>query len=578
MSQFDLSTSPVHGSRCVSGWFQRAVAVSIALLCLVAATSAQPAQSGLREGDRVVVVGDSITGQSVGGNGYVTLMREALRHVHPDTKITLTPLGGSGHGVGSWISVEKDSRERNLKLDVPDVDIKTTLDGGADVIIIMLGMNNVLSPDIGNTADDVKKWAANYRTLIAALRERTHPRIIALATPTLCTEDEASTKNVMMDQLCFAMTDLAKTNDCTVLPVRDKFRAFLREGRTYRPDFHVTQDFVHPNAAGHLAIAMSMLEGLGEKDAAKWIYESRSPTIWKAAAGTLPAVSYTLTPVVKQENAIDNQGTFKVAFWFTNSVPRKEDAARPHVQLTAPEGWTVTPASLDAASGSFTVSGPLDRLRNVLTITARQGDIATKAQVVIPPPWLIGVGNCGVIGWSNPGKGFIFDPDKGRLPIDAQLAQGIGFDKPVPETAGIKWSRPIKWTRTIANVNYTGGASPGSVDVSAASWFGTFEVAYGCRWIYSPTDRTLTGAFGSRIFAGTNFLSVWLNGENVRATLERKGAANLKLTKGWNALVFKSNHLSWQWQFDIDLVPAAGESLEDLRFSITPPPGATVVP
>ncbi|MEI8197405.1 MAG: hypothetical protein WCI73_16025, partial [Phycisphaerae bacterium] len=118
---------------------------------------------------------------------------------------------------------------------------------------------------------------------------------------------------------------------------------------------------------------------------------------------------------------------------------------------------------------------------------------------------------------------------------------------------------------------------PGSVDLAAADWFGTFEVAYGCRWIYSPTERVLTAKFDSHIFAGSYFLSVWLNGQNVHAAAERKGNATLKLNQGWNALVFKSNHLQWQWQFDIDLVPATGESLDDLRFSSTAPQVVNVV-
>lgn len=557
-------------------WLGGVLAAGVALLCHAEVASAQPQQSLLREGDRVVVVGDSITGQSLGGHGYVALMREALRRAHPDTKTTLTPLGGSGHTVGSWIGVEKDSRQRNFGLDVPGVDVKKTLDGGADVIILMLGMNNVLRPDMGDTPEAVAGWVSNYRTLILALRERTHARVIALATPTLCTEDEASPKNVLMSRLSAAMVDLAKANDCTILPVRSEFEKMLREGRTYRPDFHVAGDFVHPSPAGHLAIAMGMLEGLGEGSAAKWLYDDRSPAIWKQAAGALPALSYTLTPVASAEGA--REYTFKVSFWFTDSVPRKESSVKPHVQLAAAEGWKVTPASVDGASGEFTASGPLDRLQNLLTLTAQHANGVTKTQVAIPAPWLIGVGNCGAVGWHNDGKRFLFDPEKGRLPIDAELIQGVGFGRAVPDTADVKWGRPIKWNRYIASVNYPGLASPGSVDLEAAAWFGTFDVAYGVRWIQSPTDRTITASFDSHTFAGDYFLSLWLNGQNVRASIDRKGTAELKLKKGWNALVFKCNHLEWQWQFDIDLSPAAGESLDDLRFSIAPPVGVTVVP
>lgn len=557
-------------------WIYGVVVVGLALLCHVTDAPAEAQQSVLREGDRVVVVGDSITGQSLGGHGYVTLMREALRHAHPDTKTTLTPLGGSGHTVGSWVGIEKDSRQRNFALDVPGVDVRKTLDGGADVVIIMLGMNNVLRPDMGDTPEAIAGWASSYRTLILALRERTHARVIALATPTLCTEDETSPKNVLMDRLSAAMINLAKANDCTILPVRSEFEKMLREGRTYRPDFHVTGDFVHPSPAGHLAIAVGMLQGLGEHSAAKWIYEDRSPAIWKQAAGTLPTLSYTLTPAATADAARDD--TFKVSFWFTDSVPRKEDGTKPHVQLTVPDGWKVTPASVDGVTGQFTASGPLDRLQNLLTLTAQHASGATKAQVAIPAPWLIGVGNCGAMGWHNDGKRFVFDPDKGRLPIDAELIQGVGFGLPVRETADLKWGRPIRWSRYIASVNYPGGASPGSVDLEAAAWFGTFDVAYGVRWILSPTDRSITASFDSHTFAGDYFLSLWLNGQKVRASTDRRGTVELKLKKGWNALVLKCNHLEWQWQFDIGLTPAAGESLDDLRFSITPPAGLPVVP
>ena len=571
MTYIGLLSLTLGEGRLLSKWLGHVgrIVIAMALLCCVTGAAAE-AQSVLRDGDRIVVVGDSITGQSLGGNGYVALIQEALRHANAATKTTVTPLGGSGHTVGSWIGVEKDSRLRNFNLDVPNVDVKKTLDEGADVIIVMLGMNNVLRPDMGNTPDDVARWTANYQTLISALRERTHPRVLALAAPTFCTEDETGSKNVMLDKLAEALNGLATNNDCVILPVRDAFRKMQREGRTYRPDFHATNDFVHPSPAGHLAIAMGMLDGLGEQSAAKWLYEDRSPAIWKTAAGKLPALSYTLTPGAIAED-VNGNPTFKVAYWFTDSLPRRTGGAVPHVQLTAPKGWTTTPASLDAASGEFVVSGPLDHLQTVLALTAERDKTTAKAEVTIPAPWIVGIGNCGRTGWDNNTKQWVFDAAKGVLPADAQLIHGAGFDRPVVDAPGAKWGRPIQWKRYLASINYPGGASPGSVDLSAVDWFGTFDVAYGVRWIYSPTDRAITAGFDSHTFAGDYFLSLWLNGENVRASRERKGTTDLNLKTGWNALVFRSDHLEWQWQFNIDLAAKPGGTLEDLRFATTPP-------
>ncbi|RYD60491.1 MAG: hypothetical protein EOP84_36925, partial [Verrucomicrobiaceae bacterium] len=136
----------------------------------------------IREGDRIVVVGDSITGQSAGQSGYVTLMKEGLAAAHVETKTTVTPLGGSGQTVGSWRSVEKQSREKEVILDVKGIDVKATLDGGAEVLIVMLGMNNVLRPDVENTSESIDKWAADYRELVGSLQARTKARVVAVAT------------------------------------------------------------------------------------------------------------------------------------------------------------------------------------------------------------------------------------------------------------------------------------------------------------------------------------------------------------------------------------------------------------
>ena len=521
------------------------------------------AESVLRDGDRIVVVGDSITGQGLGKNGYVGLMEEALKKAHAGTKTTLTALGGSGQNVGSWVGIEKDSRERHFALDNPKVDVKDTLDGGADVVIIMLGMNNVLRPDTGNTPEAIQGWATNYQNLVTALHARTHARVIALATPTLCTEDFNGPKNILMDQMSVALVELAATNKCIVLPVRESSKKALIEGRSRNPDFHLSQDFVHPQPIGHLAIATGMLEGLGEVEAAKAIYADRAPELWKPVGESKPSVSYMFEPMPSKSGEAADVSTFKVRFW-VNGL-----AGDSKVSIKLPEAWTASPASVNAAAGEFVVSGPLDRLHNVLTINAVQNGTAVKADIDIPAAWIVGVGNYGREGWVSD-NGFKFDPIKGRLPIDEELIKGIGFDKPVEVTPAAEWHKKIEWKKYIASMNYPGGDDPGSIDLSAIYYFGVFDVAYGARWIYSPTDRSVPLAFDSHTFAGDYYLSLWLNGQSVRESSDRKGKAELKLRKGWNAVVFKSNHLEWQWQFDIKMVETPGNDLSDLRFSTVP--------
>ena len=167
-----------------------------------------------------------------------------------------------------WQNFEKRSREGVVTLDVKDVDVKATLDHGADVLIIMLGMNDLLAPYVKDQAADLDAWAERYKGLVVALRERTKPRVVALATISLCSEDPASPKNRVRDQLNARVTTLAVSEQCFVLPVGETMLAQLRKGRARLPDFHVTGDFVHPNSHGHASIAIGMLKGLGEHELA----------------------------------------------------------------------------------------------------------------------------------------------------------------------------------------------------------------------------------------------------------------------------------------------------------------------
>ncbi len=521
----------------------------------------------LRDNDRIVFVGDSITGQ--GGNsaqGWTHLMAEALARTHPNGAPTLIALGGSGQTVGSWQNIEKKSREQPVTLDVKGVDVKTTLDQSADVVVIMLGMNDVLSPSLNATDADFDAWATRYRALIASVRERTKPRLFALATVPLCTEDEQSPKNQAIAALTQRLNALAQTENAIVLPVHEAMLETLHQGRTLRPDFHVTSDFVHPNSAGHLAIAQGMLKGLGEADAAQSLSEKYGVEIWHQTAKNLPVLSYAVEYLPTPLDS-DTQ-TCKIRFWWTSALPgQKSVSPVPQVRLSAPAGWQVNPASITAANGEFTVIGPFDRLKNALVLEGSNGAMNLKTEVSLPAPWLIGTTNLRQMVWVE--QNSRFDPDKGRLAVDDTLTRGEGWGKPLEMAP----KHTMTWLRHNPSVNYLGGADPGSVDMAAVTFFQSFEVGYGARWIYSERERPLQFKIGSQSFGGNDYLAVWMNGESFYSghiMRERGKTVETKLRKGWNALVFKTNHLQWQWHFSIDLLPTAADDLSDLRVSIVP--------
>ena len=222
------------------------------------------------------------------------------------------PLGGSGQTVGGWRSVEKNSRVKVVFLDADGVDIHTELGQSADVVVCMLGMNDVLYPATGNDAASIDGWASNYRSLIRAVRARVNPRVFALATPTLCTEDPQSPKNKTLRKFAEQLDVLAKEEKCVVLPTWETMKEVLDLGLTYRPDFHVTGDSVHPNSYGHVAVAVGILCGLGEPDAAKFLIDALVRELPSA-----PSLSYRVSHLSTSEN----KDLFNVAYHYRAPSP-----------------------------------------------------------------------------------------------------------------------------------------------------------------------------------------------------------------------------------------------------------------
>ncbi|MEZ0258281.1 MAG: hypothetical protein ACAI37_23575, partial [Chthoniobacter sp.] len=113
------------------------------------------------------------------------------------------------------------------------------------------------------------------------------------------------------------------------------------------------------------------------------------------------------------------------------------------------------------------------------------------------------------------------------------------------------------------------------VDFAAVTHARNFEAGYGARWIHSDRDRPVNVELSTQAFAGTMQLGVWLNGASVYSSLltgepGKKKTVSAQLHTGWNALVFSLNHTAWQMQCTVHLAGIDGDSLDDLRYSITP--------
>lgn len=424
--------------------------------------------------DRVVFVGDSITGQGQNsGDGFVHLIDEAMKKTSGEAP-TLVALGGSGQSVASWGGVESGSRQKEAFLDVKGVGVKVTLDTGADVLVIMLGMNDVLAPYVSPDTQSLDQWTAQYRQLVQSLKTRTKARVVALAGITPCTESRQAPRNLLIKQLNGRVEALAKELDCRWLATNESVFDLLDRGRKTSADFHVTGDYVHPNAAGHLGIAIAMLRGLDQT----------------AAADQLET-----------------------------------------------------------------------RVTALLARTPKTA-VAPKA----PPAWLVGTG---LVQMWNGGR---FDPLASRTAVDDAIEKGQDFTGAIEVAKG----KVLTWQTVVPSVDYVGGAAAGSIDFTAVSVGQNFEGAYAARWIHSGRARAVRLEVSTQTFAGEHHVSVWLNGKSawqglITSAPGHRAVASVDLRQGWNVLVVKSNHRTWQWQCAVTLQPQQGDDLADLRYEARPP-------
>lgn len=522
-------------------------------LTVIACVSVR-AESLLRSEDRIVFVGDSITGQGGNGgpDGWTGMIADALCEADPRNQQTLVALGGSGMTVNAWVGTERKSREKPTVLDVKKYDVQQELGRPADVVVVMLGMNDVLSPQQEDSDAGYEKFAASYRSLIAALRERTAPRVFAIAAPTPCTEDRASPKNAVMDRMVEHLAKLAAEEGCVLLPVRAAAWEMLDKGRRVTPDFHITTDEVHPNAFGHLAIATGMLRGLGETEAAALLMKRAESALDKRKdpAGLSHEIAL-----------IDGDAPSDAALRFRVTVYGASHA----VALETPEGLSVVSTEGRERETVFMVSGVPDRIVNTLRV--RDGEHSRA--ITVPAPWLTGTGNARSKGWNRG----VFEPASGRLPSDDTVRTGQDFKAKAPSLE-LADGVPVKWKPFVGGVNYGGKGAPGVIDFAAITYFRNGETGYGLRWIHSENPREVIVRMRRTGFAGVSHLEVWVNGETVLAgdpAKAEKREAVVALKHGWNLVSFKSNFWQWQWQFAVELEPVAGDTLDDLRYSITPP-------
>ncbi len=222
---------------------------AVALLCAGMCMAGE----NLKEGDRIVFLGDSITAAGVRPDGYITLADKAVQLAYPDLGVELIGAGIGGHKVPNC--------QQRLDRDV--------LQKKPTIVFIYIGINDVwhwshpravARGKKGTTPED---FESGLRDMIAKINEA-GARVI-ICTPTVIGEkaDGTNPDDEMLDQYSDISRKVAKDTGSQLLDLRKGFLAYLKQHNPDQAEKGIlTSDRVHLNAQGNRLVSELVLEAL----------------------------------------------------------------------------------------------------------------------------------------------------------------------------------------------------------------------------------------------------------------------------------------------------------------------------
>ncbi|MDH7570291.1 MAG: SGNH/GDSL hydrolase family protein [Armatimonadota bacterium] len=223
-------------------------AVLAYLTCAVAAEAR--AEFAVRDGDRFVIYGDSITNNSP----YPRFIENYVLTRFPQWKVSFVNLGWGGDRAANVGRLERDC-----------LPLKPTL------VTINLGMNDggytTFSPDRCKTYTDGLTRMCELLKGIGARVYLVSP--ITYETPVRPTrkagnvEVDMSVYPETLLRFSWAMRDVAREQGVGYVDLNRAYAATMAAGYKEIPGFKLSGDAVHPDPNGHLVMALHILRGLG---------------------------------------------------------------------------------------------------------------------------------------------------------------------------------------------------------------------------------------------------------------------------------------------------------------------------
>jgi alpha-L-fucosidase len=216
--------------------------VAAVLAVGMTATSATwAAELPVKDGQKIAFMGDSITQQGAGANGYVRLVISGLEA--NGVKATAIPAGISGHKSNQMLE--------RLGRDV--------LSNKPDWMTLSCGVNDVWHGAKGVPLDQYK---ANITKMVEQCQAAGVK--VMILTSTMIGEDQANANNQKLVAYNEFLRTLAKEKNCLLADLNAEMQAALaKAGNTAKKGNVLTRDGVHMNPAGNEMMATGVLKGFG---------------------------------------------------------------------------------------------------------------------------------------------------------------------------------------------------------------------------------------------------------------------------------------------------------------------------
>lgn len=231
------------------------IAAFTAVLAIPSMLHAEAAPVPLKQGDRIVFFGDSITAGGVRPGGYITLIQNSLAAEKPDLKIETIGAGVSGNKVPNL----------QARLDKAVIEKKPT------IVFIYIGINDVWhwrknKEGVLSGGTPKELFESGLKDIIAKINAAGARVILCTASVIGEKNDGSNPNDAMLEEYCAISRKVADETKSQMLDLRKAFMDHLKANNPDNlPKGILTGDGVHLNAAGNKFVAEQMCGALGIK-------------------------------------------------------------------------------------------------------------------------------------------------------------------------------------------------------------------------------------------------------------------------------------------------------------------------